>query len=345
MLQKLKSQIKKGMEGYNKGISTGLSKLDSITYGLIRENITLIGADSGAGKSSYTTYSTIFKPFQEYLASGRKINIHWLIFSFEISPESLFTRLLSMYLYETYHVVIPHKEILSLDETLSDEHWKLIEDATPWLEELESLCTIIDNPVTAKGLYAITKEWTKQFGTYKEIERTEDYIKEDYISNNPDQYLIAIVDHVKLFATSVGHTSKQEIDDACNFMIHFRDKCKISWYMVQQLNRGFKDMSRRTEAGGAYMDIQLNDFSDTSGTVQAANTILAIFYPFREKLPKYKGYDIRQLGDRARSISVLKNRDGNADKCVGITFYGEIHTWIELPLPQEINDYEKYTNP
>lgn len=89
-------------------------------------------------------------------------------------------------------------------------------------------------------------------------------------------------------------------------------------------------------------------FSDTGDTVNASNTVLALFFPFREKLSKWKNYviDPRKggLGDRARTIALLKNRDGNADKSVGIAFYGECHIWKELPKAEEINDYSIYQN-
>ena len=91
-----------------------------------------------------------------------------------------------------------------------------------------------DKPVTAKGLYAICKDWSKKFGKYEEIQSSSDYVKTNYIPNNPQQYLIVVVDHVKLLSVAIGHTSKQEIDEACDYLIHFRNKCsfKLSlWYI------------------------------------------------------------------------------------------------------------------
>lgn len=42
--------VDEGKKGNNIGLSTGLSKLDKIVYGVQRRNITLIGATSGGGE-------------------------------------------------------------------------------------------------------------------------------------------------------------------------------------------------------------------------------------------------------------------------------------------------------
>ena len=340
IVESLFNSIQQGKQGLNIGLSTGLSKMDSLTYGIQRKWLTVVAGDSGSGKSSYVLYTKVFKAFQQY-RKDRSIQVHFLLFSFEMSAEVLLAKLLSTYLYEEYGKIISYDQILSLTCTLSDEDWELIQKSREWLDEFESLCEIIDKPVNAKGLYAICKEWSRKFGNYKEIDKVDDYVKEEYVPKDPQQYLIVVVDHIKLLAVSNGHTSKQEIDEACDYLIHFRNKCGFNVNIVQQLNRNFKSMDRRQNG---YQLLQLDDLSDSSGPAQAAETVIGLFHPFREKMSKCEGYDIKQLRDRARLAQVLKNRFGLADKSVGLCFYGENSVWKELPLPSEINDYEPFTH-
>ena len=67
------------------------------------------------------------------------------------------------------------------------------------------------------------------------------------------------------------------------------------------------------------------------------------------KRPGIKGankkYDVSQLQGSFRSIMVLKNRFGDCDVEIGTSFYGWINYFKELPLPDEIFDYEKYKSP
>ncbi len=343
IVDKLYDFIYQGKQGRNKGLSTGMPKLDSVTYGIQKGWFTVIGGDSGSGKSYYTLYTSVYKSFCQYLMyknTSTPLKVDYLIFSFEMSSEVLLARLLSMYIYDTFHKVLSYSDILSFNQAITDSDYTIVQKSKCWLSEFEKHCTIIDKPVCADGLYAICKEWSKNYGTYIPI----DSHREDYSPHDINQNLIVLVDHIKLLSTSNGSTVKQEIDKACDYLIYFRNKCKFTIYVVQQLNRNFKSMARRTESGGLYQSIQMDDFSDSSGPIQAAETVIALFYPAREKLMKCNGYNIKALKDRARIITVLKNRCGVADKSVGSVFYGEVGIFVELPKADEIEDYEQYVN-
>lgn len=341
IVENLFKSINKGRSGLNSGLSSGFKKLDKLVFGVQRQWMTVWAGDSGSGKSSLVLFSQIYQPFQQYY-HDKNIDVHFLIYSFEMSSEVLLAKLLSLYLYDTYNRILSYGDILSLGNTLSDEDFDLIKSATPWLKEFESRCEIIDKPVNAKALYAITKSFTEKFGVYKEDEKSfEGYKKETYYPNNPKQYLITVIDHIKLLSVSPGHTSKQEIDEACDYLIYFRNKCFLNVNIVQQLNRNFKSMDRRNSDNSL---IGLEDLSDSSGPAQAAESVIAIYHPYREKRTKCEGYDIRQLKHLARLIQILKNRFGEADKCFGVCFYGQNGLWKELPMPDQINDYSIYQN-
>lgn len=46
--------------------------------------------------------------------------------------------------------------------------------------------------------------------------------------------------------------------------------------------------------------------ADSSGPGNAAEVVIGIFFPFREKLSKCEGYDIKILRDRMRLVQILK---------------------------------------
>ncbi len=109
---------------------------------------------------------------------------------------------------------------------------------------------------------------------------------------------------------------------------------------IQQLNRGQKSMDRKLNG---YELVQLDDFKDTSGTTDGSEIVIALYYPYREKIPKVEGYPIQNiLKDRFRLVQVLKNRYGRSDVNKGVTFHGEIGMFKELPRPEEISDYSKF---
>ena len=44
-------------------------------------------------------------------------------------------------------------------------------------------------------------------------------------------------------------------------------------------------------------------------------------------------------------IQVLKSRFGESDVEIAVNFHGGINEWVELPLPTDIYDYDKYVTP
>jgi L-fucose mutarotase/ribose pyranase (RbsD/FucU family) len=89
----------------------------------------------------------------------------------------------------------------------------------------------------------------------------------------------------------------------------------------------------------------INDAKDSGNTVQDCNIMIALYNPHRDGLKTYKNYDIKQLESNFRSIMCLKNRFGDCDVEVGCNFFGGMNIFHELPKPDEIYDYARYTNP
>lgn len=331
--ERLFKSIYRGKQGLNKGIPTGIPKLDRVTFGIQRRYHYTIGGDQGAGKSTFALYSYIYRPLVEALKENYEIN--FLIFSFELSSEVLFAKLLSLDLYENYGLEISYEKILSFTDIIDDKTLKIIEERKFWLAKAEKLISIVDKSVSPEYVDTVLRMWFCKFGKF--IPGPDD--SEVYMPNNPNQYSIVLTDHIRL--TESKGDVKTTIDDLCKKQIHYRNTCEGTFINVQQLNRGFKAMDRR--AGGTYQMIQLDDFDSSSASTQASEVVIAIFYPAREKMSKCEGYDIRQLQDSIRILQLIKNRFGKSDKNVGVNFFGSIGLWRELPKPEEINDYEPYT--
>lgn len=77
--------------------------------------------------------------------------------------------------------------------------------------------------------------------------------------------------------------------------------------------------------------------------MQDSEIVISIYNPFRDKLNTYRGYDIKTLGQAFRIVSVLKSRYGDSDVEIGCNFFGACNWWAELPLPDAIYDYQRYS--
>lgn len=59
----------------------------------------------------------------------------------------------------------------------------------------------------------------------------------------------------------------------------------------------------------------------------------------------YRKYNIKILEQTFIALFLLKSRFGTSDICIPFNFLGDCSHYIEMPKPDEIYDYEKYTNP
>ena len=135
---------------------------------------------------------------------------------------------------------------------------------------------------------------------------------------------------------------KQEIDLASACLVTLRERCGISPVVIQQANREQGNIERFKQGKSAFT---INDAKDSGNTVQDCNVMIALYNPNRDALKNYKHYDIQQLSNSFRSLMILKNRFGDCDVEIGMNFFGGVNIFAELPRPDEIYDYEKYTNP
>ena len=324
--------IKKGKEGKNVGIKTGIPKLDSVIYGVQRKFLYTIGASSGIGKTSFTLDTFLFNVIKN--AGDKPIAI--LFYSFEMSKEVLFAKLISRYIWETFKQVITYEDILSLTSPISDEKYEYVKKSIDWIKYLDSLVTVYDKPLSPSGIYGTCKDWLRKFGDFTQLGEH----KETYDEHDTEMYKIVLIDHVGLIG---GNDSKKvKIDTVADYMIYFRNKCNITGVFVQQLNRGVSSVERKTNG---FELIGLEDFKDSSGTTDASEVVIALYSPYREKIARCEGYPIQNvLKNRFLLVEIIKNRFGRSGVNIGTVFHGEINLFRELPLPTEISDYEEYIN-
>lgn len=327
--------IKAGKEGKNIGLSTGLKKLDKIIGGIQPSRYYLIGAASSAGKSALVIY------IMYQLLRYAKDPVTLVYFSLELGSDVILSKLMGLYCAEEFGVHLTTNDIFSFEQPIDEQNFKKLEKAKEWLETVKQNLIILDKGLSARILYKETLPILEDLG---EIDINNDG-KEYYIPNNPTRKVIGIVDHMSLIRAEDGRKKKEEMDLTSSYMATIKRKFKMSWFVLMQQNRESSSMDRRkadlSEPG-------LNDLKDSGAMAEDADVVLQIFHPFREKLTSYRDYTILGkdgLNDVFRSLIVTKNRYGIANKVIGMSFYGAVGWWNELPPGKDILDFTVYIDP
>ena len=241
-----------------------------------------------------------------------------------------------MYIFDTFGVELKFKRIFSRgkDCILSDEEFIILQQCTNFLDELDKRITSYEGVLTEETyVREITKELVK-FGKW------EDNI---YVPNNPRQILGVSIDHCSLIKATNGRTKKEEMDAISRDSVRFRNVCKIvSPIHVAQFNRSSGSDERLKQN---MQDPNQNDFKDSGSLYDDSQVVFALFSPHKSKLSTYRKYNIKILEQVFIGIFLLKSRFGTSDILVPMGFYGDCSHYHELPRPDEIFDYERYTSP
>ena len=332
----LLESIDRGRLGKSQGFSMGLPKLEQIIDGVCKETYYLVTAESGVGKSSFMLYSFIYRPLMEHLDDG---NFKISLFSLEMSARLILAKLLSTYIFEHYNKRLSLKQLLSAQKEyiLSDENYQIVQECIPWLRKVESILTIYDKNVSANGIYSALLKELEARGRFEESEK-----RKIYIPDNPDLVHLVVIDHGARVFASMGNTLKQEMDLTSKYLYSLKNRCGITPVYIQQMNRSIQSMDRRKEG---LVSPQTSDLKDTNSSVEDCEVLLAIFDPNKAKLNNHRGYDVKQLGNKFRSIFVLKSRYGESDVEDFLYYDGHVNIWKELPKAIDINDYGVFENP
>lgn len=344
--QQLEQTIERGMLGLNKGIPHGYNKLTEFLPNIQQSTYYLMGGELGVGKSAITDDMFVYNPIDWYLENKDKTDIKLIIpyYSFEIPKKDKAAKYLARRIYKRYGVLLDVNNILSRgNNRISQEHYDLVKKELPIFEELDDILLMQDLPKNPTGIWNDLLKLAHENGTgIQQIDNGNYQFKEgvDYKPKNDNLYVIPVVDHIGLTKTEREFNKKQVIDKLSAYMIILRNKCNFSPVLVQQLNRSMSSSDRfkldRVEP-------QLSDFKESGNTQEDANVVLALFSPQRYEIPSFRDYNIGQLRNRFRSLSILKNRDGEADKMLGLQFIGEVGGFSELPTGKEMteNDYNR----
>lgn len=332
-LELLWTQIEKGKNGENIGISTGLPKLDKVIGGIQPSRLYTVAAASSVGKSALI----LFIMYSMLKNLNKKYPVYFLYFSLELPANVLLAKLMGLYCAEEFGVYLTLDDILSFQNPISDENLDYLKAAKKWIESISEHLIIVDKSLNCKVLYHETLKFASNFGKLEETDG-----RKVFIPNDSNQRLIGVIDHGLLMQPSEGRDLKQEIDTAASYMVTLKNKLNMSWFMLMQQNRDASSMDRRK---AELSEPTLNDIKQTGGVGEASDVVLQLFYPFREKLATYRGYRI--LGDQGltrwhRSIVISKNRYGIADQVINTWFAGSIGWFKELPAPDKITDYTQF---
>ena len=322
--------------------------------GIRRKFYYLVSGGTKSSKTQITNYIFVINSIFYYLNYPDRVKPTIHIFPLEETEDDITLRFYAYvinYISKGKYSLSP-EELESVDERnpLNQEVLDLMDS-----EEFIKITNTFDecvhfhsNQRNPTGIYKTIKQYMEDNGEVEyrkeEITYKDDFgvVKKETINkivgykpNNPNEYVIFIVDHVGLLQIEQNMTLKATIEKLSEYCVILRNKYSAIPVIVQQQNSettnldAFKSNKVRPTKDG---------LKDSKRTGEDCTVLLGITNPYSFDLPTYLGYDITKLKDSFRVLEVVLSRKGKANGLCPLYFNGAINLYSELPLP---NDSEK----
>ena len=190
------------------------------------------------------------------------------------------------------------------------------------------------------GVYHTLEKYAKANGTIhrKKVEGYEKEIFDYYEPNDPDEYVLCIIDHISLISCERGMDLRKSIKKLSEYLKIIRNKYNYIPVVVQQQNseslslEAFKaNKIRPTQKG----------LADSQDPGKDCDVMLGITSPFSWELKEYLKYDITKLRGYCKFLEIVLGRDGESNAILGMYFDGATGFYAPLPKYDNISELNK----
>jgi hypothetical protein len=185
-----------------------------------------------------------------------------------------------------------------------------------------------------KSIYKEEEYQNRDTGEMKKRKKFDHYEPDD-----PDEYVLIVVDHVSLLSQERNKTLRETINKLSEYMVTLRNKFNYTPVIIQQQSTETADLEafkankiRPTTAG----------LSDSKYTARDCNTMLGIVNPFKFEIPTYLKYNVERFQDNIRFLEVVIQRGGMAKGICALFFDGATCFFNQLPEPNELSKINRY---
>lgn len=365
IFKNVKKEIKKNKQirldgGYTCIPYVLLPKLGKVVPGIEQEKYYLVTANSKVGKTKLADFLFVYNPYEFVTKYQSDIKVKIFYFSLEVSKEEKISQYYSYRLYKDHNIIISPEKLKSRfeDYILEDQIEKLIDGYDEEMEKFESIVTFIDNTKNPYGIYKYVRNYAlnngKHYDSAGNLIPKEDLLSDNttvrdkanlsihrYEPNDPNEYVIIVVDHLSLLHPEKGADLWNTIFSfSSKYCLAMRDRWRYIPVVIQQqaADQEKQQFTFKGDSIVAKLRPSPDGLADCKLTQRDVNVMFGLFAPHRYKIENYEGYDIDKLGDNYREFLVMLNRSGSGFTNIDLYFNGATNFFKELPLPKEIKE-------
>lgn len=354
MVSNLKERRQRIIEGKVNSIPSPFPRFSDDFIGIEQATYYTVTSFTKGGKSQFSSFTFIYNALLfAYYHKETDIKVTIIYFALEETPERIMQRFTSyvLYMFTKGKIRISPRDLRSSknDKPVPQEVLDKIDskEVTELLDFFEDNI-IFSSESNPTGIYKFCRDYAAKTGveTKKKYTVKNGFGLEEereafdyYTPNNPNEYVIPVIDTINIIDTEKGMTLKQSMDKLSEYLgKYLRNRYYFSPLVIQQQafeqenNEAFKLNKVRPSVAG---------LGDSKYTSRDANVVLGLFSPARFGLVEYMGYDITKLKDNVRFLEVIVNRDGEMGGIIALYFDGAVCTFKEMPKPDDVEGLKK----
>lgn len=310
---------------------------------------TLIGGNSGTGKTSFTDNTYVLGPYDWYVKNRHETDIELEIIyrSMERPKSHKLGKWACLKLFTDYNMLFDVPTLYgwgTRKNRVSGEVYDKVKEVLDYFNQMEDVVKVIDGAENPTGIYNQLVATAQQNGEIKQVSEYE----KAYVPRNKKRITLVVLDHIGKLKRERNFSKKEGIDKMSEYLGVSRDFFGYSPVVVSQFNRNLSDSQR---ARNKELTPDPDDFKDTGNLYEDADVALALFNPYKFKVFDHMGYQIDKFVNekgynRFRSVTTLKNSYGIDDFRIGYRFVGEVGLFQELVKASEMtpSKYEMVRN-
>jgi hypothetical protein len=317
---------------------------------------------TGSGKSRLTRWMFIYTSYKFHKENNYPLKI--IYFPLEDSKEKVMRNLICHYLHELYGIYINLQELDSKgDRILPDFVVEKIEEAEEFFKDFEKVVTIVDGVNEPTQIFNYCQEYALRTGKIEKynIEVNGEVTEQMRYVANDDVHTIVVVDNMSNIDIETGAANEREaIVKFCKTYVRGRLCNFFKFTVVQVLQQDFaserQSFNRDGESIVAKLEPSLAGIGDSKTISRSMHIVLGMFHPARYGLMQYPippkrepqaTYRLDILGNRFRSLSILKANDSDFGMKLAFNFDAVTENMTELPpmnTPELEAVYQKIKN-
>jgi len=190
------------------------------------------------------------------------------------------------------------------------------------------------NDSNPTGIYQYLLNYAKENGTflydeYRVGTETRQRIS-GYIPNDPEKYIIVVLDHLRNMKRESNYTMKQNMDKMTDYQVWLRNICNFTFVDIIHLNRNISD-TQRIKFNNEFLYPNSSDLKDSGNLSEDADFLITLFNANddRYNISKHFGLDIDDFPNY-RSIHLVESRHSDCPVHIQTNMYAGVSIFQEI---------------